>query len=134
MKLNLNAKEFLALYNLLHASNCNDGEFKKGDDQDAVHLQQVHNRLRACMISALTGKETDPVEAWAMREQAKIDALREQNVDIKKETANIVREGHEKFLELEADDEAFLDELNAIAYPRKDVPRGTQRTKRIHKE
>ena len=66
MKLNLNAKELLALHNLLL-------EYRNVIDNG--HLEQVYNRIRACIVSALTNKAIDPVDEWLVNEQQKIDKL-----------------------------------------------------------
>lgn len=82
MKLNLNAGEVLALYNLLHERHFRLERDVAGDD---VHLQQVHGRLQTAIVSALGGnaKVIDPVGAWLKREQAKIDDLADQNEELK---------------------------------------------------
>jgi hypothetical protein len=82
MKLNLNSQEVLALHNLLHARYGADADEDKERSGD-VYLRQVYNRLRACIVSALASKATDPFEAWSQREQAKIDDLKQQNDELK---------------------------------------------------
>jgi hypothetical protein len=73
MKLNLHAKELLALHNLLKGALSTSAE----GDPDAATLQQVYNRLRACIITSLSNRVQDPVEAFFDRQQQKIDRLRD---------------------------------------------------------
>jgi hypothetical protein len=81
MKLNINAKELLALYNVLYQ------RFEGGDDRkedgDDVQLRQVYNRIKACVLAALTNKAQDPLDAFFQHEQAKIDQLAEKNESLK---------------------------------------------------
>jgi len=92
MKLNINAKELLALYNVLYerfdGPNGHDlAEYKAEDpaSNDAVQLKQVYNRLRAILIAGITNptKVIDPVDAWVKHESAKIDRLNDQNEELK---------------------------------------------------
>jgi hypothetical protein len=91
MKLNINAKELVALHNLLHSRLNDEHEYKEEDPRavDEVQLRQVYNRLRACMIAALTNKQIDPVDAFLQREQAKINKLNDQNEAVKKDQASL---------------------------------------------
>lgn len=92
MKLNINPKELLALYNVLYerfdGGQAHDLSDYKADDptgNDAVQLKQVYNRLRAILIAGLTNpnKSVDPVDSWLKHEQAKIDDLKQQNEELK---------------------------------------------------
>ena len=56
MKLNLNAKEILALHNLLQARCCAGGSPADIAESDEVQLRQVFNRLRALLLGALSNK------------------------------------------------------------------------------
>lgn len=76
MKLNVNPKELLALYNLLHAKV--EQRLEVNDEGDDVHLRQVYNRLRAITIAALTNKAIDPVDSWLKHEQEKVNRLNSQ--------------------------------------------------------
>lgn len=84
MKLNLSAKEILALHNVLH-ERCALGlqPLTEPADADNVQLRQVYNRLRALMIGALSNKVVDPVDSWMQHEQAKINELNRQNDELK---------------------------------------------------
>lgn len=118
MKLNINAKELLALYNLLHDrfEGPNAFDTKVPEDGDEMHLHQVHNRLKAWLVAALSNKQVDPVDAFLTREQAKIDRLKDQNEDIKKETSELadVLRGDPDFF-VPKDDEDYT----APEYPRR---------------
>jgi hypothetical protein len=98
MKLNINAKELLALHNMLYerfegAQGRDLDEYKDDDPRasDAVQLRQVYNRLRACIVGALTGKAIDPFDAWQSKEQAKIDKLNDELDSVKREQADLPR-------------------------------------------
>lgn len=94
MKLNINSKELVALHNLLHEKFCDPVQCKYDETDpraaDDVQLRQIYNRLRACIIAALTNKQVDPVDAFLSREQAKIDTLKAQNEEVKKEQTDLV--------------------------------------------
>ncbi len=86
MKLNINAKELLALHDMLrdHFRGQEPETFYKADDprgQDEAQLKQVYNRLRAIINAALTNpdKVIDPIDSWLRHETSKIDNLRAQN-------------------------------------------------------
>ena len=100
MKLNINPKELLALYNALYdrfdGPNAHDVcEYKEDDPRagDAVQLKQVYNRLRAIIVAGLTnpGKVVDPVESWLKHEQEKVDKLNDQNETLKVEARDLVK-------------------------------------------
>lgn len=76
MKLNVNPKELLALYNLLHARVEQSREVS--DVGDDVHLRQVYNRLRAIIVAGLTNKVVDPVDSWLKHEKEKVERLNDQ--------------------------------------------------------
>lgn len=97
MKLNINAKELLALHNLLYEkfeSSAGGTCYKEGDDRASadIQLHQVYNRLKACLVAALTNKASDPVDAFMAREQDKIDRLKVQNDEVKREAAEIAKD------------------------------------------
>ena len=120
MKLNLNAKELLALHNLLYERyNVHNRCEHKVDDPraaDDTQLRQVYNRLRACLIAALTNKQIDPVDAFLSREQAKIDRLHDQNAALRKE-------GHDLAEAAKQDPDFFVPEegedYRVPEYPRR---------------
>lgn len=96
MKLNINAKEVLALYNLLQQIS-DDLPGEKNNGQDSVHLLQIHGRLKAIIIAGLTDKmiasdspvmPIRPIDSWLKHEQAKVDTLNAQNEDIKQSFMN----------------------------------------------
>lgn len=93
MKLNISSKELVALHNLLHEKFCTPVQLKYDEadlrEADDVQLRQVYNRLRACIIAALTNKQVDPVDAFLSREQAKIDNLKAQNEEVKREQTDL---------------------------------------------
>lgn len=88
MKLNINAKELLALYNVLYERFDGRQAYDtkaEGEATDETQLRQVYNRLRAIIVAGLTnpGKVVDPVDSWLKHEAAKIDDLQKQNEDLK---------------------------------------------------
>lgn len=120
MKLNVNPKELLALYNMLYerfdGTNCHD-ECKADDSgpSDETHLRQVYNRLRAIIVAGLTNpsKAVDPVDSWLKHEQAKIDDLKAQNEGIKAEAQSLVAPVQPADILTDDDDEVPGD----LAYP-----------------
>lgn len=80
MKLNLHPKEFLALYNLL--------SIQRSAAAEDPTLQLVYNRMKACIISALSkrsGDDTgdDPFDVWEKNQKKKIDELSVLNERLK---------------------------------------------------
>jgi hypothetical protein len=117
MKLNINAKELLALHNLLYErfdSSMGGTTYKEGDARanDDAQLQQVYNRVKACIVGALTNKAVDPLDAFFQREQAKIDDLTTQNESLKE----VAKEVFNPQQILTADDD---DGPELPQYPRK---------------
>ena len=118
MKLNINAKELLALHNLLYErfdSSMGGTAYKAGDSptNDDAQLQQVYNRVKACIVGALTNKAVDPLDAFFQREQAKIDDLTKENDGLKEAAKEVFNPGQI----LTADDDDGPAELPQ--YPRK---------------
>jgi hypothetical protein len=119
MKLNINAKELLALHNALYERF--EGSDRKGThfadedprSTDDAQLRQVYGRLKACIVGALTGRGLDPVDAWAAKEQAKIDKLSEELNDVKQEQTELAKLAPENLDVDQDDDFAYLE------YPRK---------------
>ena len=96
MKLNISAKELLALHNLLDSRY---GRTFDGDDlcdskavHDDEHLRQVHNRVRACIIGALSVRASDPIDAFLSKEQVKIDKLKAEVEHVKEEQSDLAAE------------------------------------------
>ena len=123
MKLIVNPKELLALHNLLRdATEVPPTKYGDGDPvPDDTHLRQLYGRVRACLVSALaTKKVDDPVEAFLSQEQAKIDKLKVELVDVKKDQAGlaVALKGGGHFLVPEDD-----EDLQAPEYPRKTARR-----------
>ena len=120
MKLNINAKELLALHNLLYDRYAVlDGDFKADDPRaaDDLQLRQVYNRLRACVIAALNNRQFDPIDAFLSKEQAKIDRLKDQEDALKKEQLGLASALGIQPAMLEDDDDYVVAD-----YPRR-IPR-----------
>ena len=124
MKLNINAKELLALYNVLYErfDGTNTAFDESPGDSDHVQLKQVYTRLRAILIAGVTnpGKQLDPIDSWLGHEQRKIDGLTQQNEQLKAAAAN-----PDQFIALkdilnDDDDEIPGD----LPYPKKKGPGG----------
>jgi hypothetical protein len=75
MRFNVNAKELLALHDLLEASGFGSGLDHEDVGEADAQLRRLHNRIRVCIGGALQVHGIDPVDAFFDREQAKIDAL-----------------------------------------------------------
>jgi len=120
MKLNINAKELLALHNLLYEkfeSSYDGTKYEPGSEEENsnVQLRQVYNRLKACIVAALTNRQVDPVDAFLSKEQAKIDRLKEDLTDVKKDQTNLVEELKADDFFVPGKDETF----DAPEYPRR---------------
>lgn len=91
MKLNLNAEELLALHNLLRDTLDVTGDRSKEPlTVDTARLRQVYNRVRAHFVNAFAARDKDdPLEAVMAREQSKIDRLRSDIHDVKKDQAGL---------------------------------------------
>lgn len=88
MKLNINAKELLALYNLLQQVVQAVPE-EKAVYGDALQLRQIYDRVRSILLGSLSNKHEDaldPFDAWAKSQQEKIDNLAKANDVIKEAT------------------------------------------------
>lgn len=77
MKLELNIKEWLALYGLLERQAANPDK----------HLVEVQNRMKATLVSALTSLDREPFERWFDVTQRKIDVLKQENTNVKQSMA-----------------------------------------------
>lgn len=119
MKLNINSRELLALHNLLYerfeSSSCpsnkceNDEKVERGSE---VHLHEVYNRIKACIVGAL-GKAVDPFDAWSTHEQQKINKLNDELDDIKKSQVELTK----KDVDIIVPDED--EDFTSPEYPRK---------------
>lgn len=100
MKLNLTPKEMLALYNLLYEQQgqikC---KYEPGVDPipDHVYLDQLFSRVRSVIVASIGRQSDDPADAKKVtmeqalaHEQAKIDKLKVDLVDVDKERAKLV--------------------------------------------
>lgn len=107
MKLNVNAKELLALHNMLY-QRCRPARIAVDPN-----LMQVYNRIRACIISSLGGNEADQFNAWMSKEQGKISELKDKLNDVKDQQSELP-----KLAAVSPDDfmEGFED---VVEYPRK---------------
>ena len=123
MKLNINAKELLALHNLLYErfdGGCAHDKCES-DNTDDSQLRQVYNRLRACIVAGLTNKQLDPVETFLSREQAKIDRLKDQNDEVKRDQVDFATDMARSAKDILVPGEG--EDFNAPDYPRRG-PRG----------
>jgi len=127
MKLNLNAKELLALHNLLFErfDGNNAGDRCYPETAEHVQLKQVYGRVKACIINSLSGNhspgtvplnevEADAFDAWVAHEQAKIDDLKVQNEKLKF--------GVDIGAMSEADFLSVVDDPDYKEYPRSKAP------------
>jgi uncharacterized protein YukE len=133
MKLNISAKELLALHNMLferyaYPQACDarkyeeDNPHNQGSDRgaaDEVQLRQVYNRLRACIVGSLSGKAVDAFEAWQANEQTKIDQLNNELDNVKQDQTHLART-------LMPEDIAEGDDFSTLEYPRRGTTRGRQ--------
>ena len=128
MKLVINAQEVLALHNMLHKQF----EYAAGpaNGPDAA-LQQVYLRLRSIIIGGLQGKMTEDsddltvFQKWETKEQQKVDKLKEELVEVKQETMNVVGAGVVPRPALFGELDISLDE----DYATPDYPRVGQRNR-----
>jgi hypothetical protein len=71
MKLNLNARELLAVYDLLH-DTCIEGDASSRGQL----LQQVHSRLKAFILNSLSDRQKeDDLRSWLDGQRKKITEL-----------------------------------------------------------
>lgn len=106
MKLNVTPKELLALYNLLYEQQGQiKHKYEPGVDPvpDHVYLDQVFGRVRSLIVASIGRQSDDPadakksrVEEVLAREQAKIDKLKVDLVDVDKERSKLVDARNDK--------------------------------------
>lgn len=84
-KINFNAEELIALHNLLRDTI----EIYRGEKEpttlDSDRLRQIYDRIRAHFVSALSCHDKQPITTGLIREQQKVDKLRDILDDVKKE-------------------------------------------------
>jgi hypothetical protein len=111
MKLNLNARELLAIHNLLRDN------VSLAITPENVQLQHVYNRIQTCIVNALSNKATDPVDAWFAAEQKKIDKIIAENNQSERDT------DPDSLVDSLKDANFFVPEpediVSDVAYPRK---------------
>lgn len=115
MKFNLNPRELLAVHNLLQRHLTNNDR----STNDDVQLDQVYNRLRACLLSALSDDAKvdrmsldDKLSLWLKQQRTKVDSL----------TTSVTRSDHvhsqpdkQQTSDILVDDDDEV--LSEIAYP-----------------
>lgn len=99
MKLNVSPKELLALHNLLLAATAPPHKkYEPGVDPvpDEVYLGQLFARVRSLIVASIGRQSDDPGEAKKAtmegalaREQAKIDKLKVDLIDVKKDQVDL---------------------------------------------
>jgi hypothetical protein len=126
MKLNINAKELLALYNVLYERFEVDSpmkEFMEEDPRGQTHeqLRQLYNRVKACLVASLTNRMIDPLDSWLEGQRRKIDQLNDQNEGVKQEAKDLVEKATDqpqRPVVLSAEDTEVLPD----SYPRRRPP------------
>lgn len=99
MKLNLNAKEFLALYNNLY-------EHVTVAANTDPQLKELFNRVKACIVTSLSAKDEPPLEElYFMGQREKIDQLKQKNEEISRSVTILTDDAN--------------DPVVATEYPRK---------------
>ena len=111
MKLNISAKELLALYDFFH-DNCDFLHDANGSaTEHQATLVNIYSRIRLCVLSALKNHSEDPIEEWFEREQSKINKLSLDTIQQKLEQHDTEPDALNKKILFSNDD--------LIAYPRK---------------
>lgn len=124
MKLNINAKELLALYNVLYEryEACYDyaKEYQEGDPRAATdeQLRQVYNRVKAIVVASLSSKIVDPLDSWMEGQSRRIGELKDQNEKVKQDARDLAEEKSDSPVILSAEDTEVLPD----SYPRKRPP------------
>lgn len=124
MKLNINAKELLALYNVLYEryEACHDyaKEYEENDPRGATdeQLRQVYNRVKAIVVASLSNKMVDPLDSWLQGQSRKVAELADQNEHVKQEARELADEKGGSPIVLSAEDTDMLPD----SYPRKAPP------------
>jgi len=125
MKLNISAKELLALYNILYeryeayheyAKHFEDGDPRAATDEQ---LKQLYGRVKAILVASLSNKMVEPLDSWLEGQRRKVDELKSQNEKVKQEARTLADEKQEDGpIILSAED----DEVLPDSYPRKRPP------------
>lgn len=125
MKLTINPKELLALYNVLYErfETCYDCKEYADDDPRAmtdVQLKQLYGRVKACVIASLSNKMVDPLDSWITGQERKIGELNDQNEGVRKDAKHLATEARAPGVPivLSAEDTDVLPDT----YPRKSPP------------
>lgn len=77
MKLTINAKELLALHNLLHLTLLSQFSDSESSD-DRRQLRQLYDRVKSCLIGSLMRTHVHPMEALLDLEDEKIRRLEDK--------------------------------------------------------
>jgi len=78
MKLNINAKELLALYNVLYEryeiQHPFEKEYIEGDPRATTdeQLRQIYNRVKSIVVASLGNKMVDPLDSWLEGQRRKL--------------------------------------------------------------
>ena len=135
MKLDINAKELLALYNVLY--ECfevhSDNSIYVADDPHGstdTNLYELYKRVRACILASLGATNpTSALDSWVEGQQRAIDKLEEQNEKVKRERDSLKDLATSSSMSPgagEEDADKLSDEDPLDFYPRKGyiIPRG----------
>jgi len=128
MKLNINARELLALYNVLYERfeaggvRCDDDEELKPSSTDD-QLRQLYNRIKACLVTSLSTKMVDPLDNWLEGQRRKIGQLEEQNGAVAEQARQLAAD--KKVVVMSAgDDEADVHHAYPRRAPNPIIPKG----------
>ena len=104
MKLDLNVKEWLALYGLLERQTRTDKQ-----------LFEVSNRMRAVLADLLNQRERSKFDTWFDVNQTKINDMQQQNINIKAQVNEILT------------DDDNEQPATPVAYPKKSNKKSRRR-------
>lgn len=107
MKLDLNIKEWVSLFGLLERQVPSTDKY----------LVEIHNRMKAQLVTVLTSAEKDQFERWFDITHRKVEDLEKQNKEIIKEA--IPQMGDV----LMDDDNEFAAEATKQPYPAQHYPK-----------
>lgn len=124
MKLNISAKELLALYNVLYErfeaySDCAK-HYEEGDPRAATdeQLKQLYGRVKAIVVASLGNKMVEPLDSWLEGQRRKVDELKTKNEKVKQDALELADTKQDGPVILSAED----DEVLPDTYPRKRPP------------
>jgi hypothetical protein len=122
MKLTINPKELLALYNVLYERFETGYVGKEWPEEDNlrgatdVQLRQLYSRVKACIIASLSNKMIDPLDSWVAGQRRKIGELADQVSGVKQEARDLsANDKQEVTLDILSADDTSVSE----GYPRK---------------